>query len=64
VQNCTLADGGTFQEPNPDERGAVLKGFGLARNIVLETGRVINGGGNFADFPIEQQSAYHPKLKI
>jgi carbonic anhydrase/acetyltransferase-like protein (isoleucine patch superfamily) len=64
VQNCTLADGGTFQEPNPDERGAVLKGFGHARNIVLETGQVINGVGNFADFPIEQQSAYHPKLKI
>ena len=64
VQSCTLADGGTFQEPNPDERGAVLKGFGLARNLILEAGQVINGVGNFADFPIEQQSAYHPKLKI
>lgn len=63
VQSCTLANGGTFQEPNPDERGAVLKGFGLARNLTLETGQVINGVGNFADFPIEQQSLYHPKIK-
>jgi len=63
VQNCTLAGGGDFQEPDPDKRAAVLKGFGLARNIALEAGQVINGAGNFADFPVEQQSAYHPKVK-
>lgn len=63
VQNCTLAGGGTFQEPDPDRRAAVLKGFGLARNISLEVGQVVNGIGNFSDFPVEQQSTYHPKAK-
>lgn len=62
VQSCTLAGGGTFQEPDPDKRAAVLKGFGLARNLALEAGQVINGMGNFADSPIEQQSVYHPKV--
>jgi acetyltransferase-like isoleucine patch superfamily enzyme len=63
AQNCTLAAGGTFQDPDPDKRAAVLKGFGLARNIALEIGQVVNGAGNFADFPVEQQSSYHPKAK-
>jgi len=62
VQSCMLAGGGTFQEPDPDKRGAVLKGFGLARNIALEAGQVVNGAGDFADSPVEQQSAYHPKV--
>lgn len=63
VQSCTLADGGTFQESDPDKRAAVLKGFGLARNIALEIGQVVNGVGNFADSPVERQSSYHPKAK-
>lgn len=63
VQSCTLAGGGDFQEPDPDKRAAVLKGFGLARNIALEVGQVVNGAGDFATFPIEQQSSYHPKTK-
>lgn len=63
VQSCTLASGGTFQEPDPDMRAAVLKGFGLARNITLDIGQVVNGSGNFADSPIERQSTYHPKAK-
>jgi acetyltransferase-like isoleucine patch superfamily enzyme len=61
VQNCSLADGGTFKDPDPDARAAVLKGFGLARNIVLECGQVMNGSGNFADAPVEWQHTYHPK---
>jgi len=61
VQNCTLAGGGNFQELDPDKRGAVVKGFGLARNIALEVGQVVNGSGDFANSPIEQQSVYHPK---
>jgi NDP-sugar pyrophosphorylase family protein len=60
VQGCTLAGGGTFQDANPDERAAVLKGFGLARGIALAVGQVINGSGNFADAPVEQQRSYHP----
>lgn len=61
VQSCTLAAGGTHQEPDPDKRAAVLKGFGLARGITLEVGQVINGAGKFADAPVEWQHDYHPK---
>jgi acetyltransferase-like isoleucine patch superfamily enzyme len=63
VQGCTLASGGTFQAPDPDERAAVLKGFGLARGVTLEKGQVVNGAGNFAERPIEWQHDYHPKPK-
>lgn len=63
VQGCTLAGGGTFQTPDPDERAAVLKGFGLARGIALEKGQVVNGSGNFAERPVEWQRDYHPKPK-
>lgn len=61
IQSCILAGGGTHQEPDPDKRAAVLKGFGLARGITLEEGRVINGAGKFADAPVEWQHDYHPK---
>lgn len=61
VQGCTLAGGGNFQEPDPDNRASVLKGFGLARGISLEVGQVVNGSGNFADAPVEWQHDYHPK---
>lgn len=60
VQNCTLGEGGTSKEPNPDKRGAVLKGFGRARGIDLATGEVINGNGDFTTAPIEMQRSYHP----
>jgi acetyltransferase-like isoleucine patch superfamily enzyme len=63
VQGCSLAAGGTFQTPDPDERAAVLKGFGLARGITLEKGQVVNGSGNFAEPPVEWQRDYHPKPK-
>lgn len=61
VQGCDLAAGGDYQAPDPDQRASVLKGSGLARSLVLHVGQVVNGNGNFADAPIEQQSAYHPK---
>ncbi len=64
VQGCSLAAGGTFQTPDPDERAAVLKGFGVARGIALEKGQVVNGSGNFADRPVEWQHDYHPKAKM
>lgn len=63
VQSCELASGGTFSEPDPDERAAVLKGMGLARGIALQKGQVVNGLGNFADKEIEWQRAYHPKAR-
>ena len=61
VQGCELAGGGTYAEADPDRRAAVLKGFGLARGIVLRTGQVVNGSGNFCDAVVEWQRAYHPK---
>jgi len=59
VQSCTLAPGSTYQVPDPNERGAVLKGFGIARNLTLEKGLVINGAGDFASSPTEWQRDYH-----
>lgn len=59
VQNCQLAEGGNFEKPLPDKRAAVLKGFGIARNLILETGQVINGAGNFSDAPVQWQREYH-----
>ena len=61
VQSCVLGEGASFTELDPDKRGAVLKGMGLARNLTLTAGQVINGLGDFSKAPIEQQSFYHPK---
>jgi carbonic anhydrase/acetyltransferase-like protein (isoleucine patch superfamily) len=44
----------------PDERGAVLKGAGIAEAIVLEQGEVRSCRPSFAHAPTERQSAYHP----
>lgn len=62
AQNCSLEAGGTYLEPDPDKRAGVLKGFGLARNIKIGIGQVVNGSGNFADAPVEWQQQYHPKV--
>jgi hypothetical protein len=59
VQDCSLADGEPFTNPDPNERGAVLKGFGLARGLTLDKGDVVNGSGSFAEAPIERQITYH-----
>jgi serine acetyltransferase len=61
VQNCSLGEGTSFTHPDPDLRGAVLKGMGLARNLTLTAGQVVNGLGDFSKAPVEQQSFYHPK---
>lgn len=44
----------------PDERGAVLKGAGIADAVVLERGEVRSCRPSFADATTERQSAYHP----
>jgi len=64
VQSCTLASGASFQDPDPDKRAAVLKGFGLARGLRLEVGQVVNGSGDFSEVPVEWQRAYHPKQGV
>ncbi len=63
VQNTNLTGGGNHTEPNPDERGAVLKGMGTARDINLQKGDVVNGWGDFSQSLIERQIAYHPVKK-
>ena len=61
MQNCSLGGGGTYRDNDPDKRGAVLKGSGVARQIDLPTGMVIQAFGLFSDAPIRTQSYFHPK---
>ncbi|WP_210483684.1 hypothetical protein [Microvirga antarctica] len=60
AQNCRLADGASHRHPVPDERGAVLKGAGVARGITLARGQVIQSFGLFHETPIRRQSEFHP----
>ena len=61
VRDVVLSGGGDFTHPDPDGRGAVLKGSGTARGLRLDRGDVINGIGDFAAFPVERQVKYHPR---
>ena len=60
-QNCTLGDGGSYRDQEPDERGGVLKGSGVARNIEVPQGHVIQAFGLFAEAVLRRQSYFHPK---
>jgi NDP-sugar pyrophosphorylase family protein len=60
AQQVQLAGGADFSHPDPDHRGAVLKGFGKARALTVGVGEVINGSGDFATAPLERQRTYHP----
>ena len=60
AQGVVLAGGGSYLEPDPDKRGAVLKGFGVARGITLPQGRVIAGSGTFKEADAVWQSTNHP----
>ncbi|MGO4527336.1 hypothetical protein AB4097_21080 [Microvirga sp. 2MCAF35] len=60
-QNCTLGDGGTYRDPEPDERGGVLKGSGVARGLKVPQGHVIQAFGLFAEAVMRRQSYFHPK---
>jgi carbonic anhydrase/acetyltransferase-like protein (isoleucine patch superfamily) len=60
AQSVRLEGGrGGHAWPDPDERGAVLKGFGLAREVHLRTGEVLNLTPSFAAAPVERQASYH-----
>jgi len=60
VQGCTLAAGAPHSHPEPDARGAVLKGAGSARDIHLAQGQVIDGWGRFQAEDAVTQSTFHP----
>lgn len=60
LQNCRLSGGGTYRDADPDKRGAVLKGSGVARNIDLPRGKVIQAFGLFSEAPVRDQSFFHP----
>jgi bifunctional N-acetylglucosamine-1-phosphate-uridyltransferase/glucosamine-1-phosphate-acetyltransferase GlmU-like protein len=59
VQDSRLEGGESYKARNPDDRGAVLKGYGLARGVEVLRGMVINGGGVFSTDKVEAQSSYH-----
>jgi hypothetical protein len=61
VQGCELGDGASYTHSDPDQRGGVLKGAGLARNLRVGQGEVINGRFNFTQAAVERQRVYHPK---
>jgi carbonic anhydrase/acetyltransferase-like protein (isoleucine patch superfamily) len=46
-----------------DERGAVLKGNGIADGVVLDVGQVKSCRASFADAPTERQATYHPEAR-
>lgn len=60
MQRCRLDSGGSYGEPDPDRRGGVLKGSGVARDIVVPQGHVIQAFGLFAEAPLRRQSFFHP----
>jgi carbonic anhydrase/acetyltransferase-like protein (isoleucine patch superfamily) len=60
AQQVQLAGGADWSHPDPDHRGAVLKGSGKARGLTIAVGEVVNGSGDFALAPIERQRTYHP----
>lgn len=62
-QNCRLGDGGTHRDANPDMRGGVLKGSGVARDLDVPRGHVIQAFGLFEDAPLRPQSFFHPPAK-
>lgn len=61
AQNCRLGDGGSFRDPEPDSRSGVLKGHGVAGDIDVPQGYVIEAFSLFADVPLRWQSFFHPR---
>lgn len=62
AQSVRLAGGrGGYEWPDPAERGALLKGTGLARGLTLGRGEVVSCQSVFAEQPVERQESYHPQ---
>lgn len=61
VDGCTLEEGESFKFEDPNSRAGLLKGQGVARNLVVPKGHVIVGSGVFEIEHLELQSKHHPK---
>ena len=59
-QGCRLGDGDTYRDPDPDRRGGVLKGAGVARDVSVPQGRVIQSFSVFSEADLRPQSFFHP----
>ena len=60
ARSVTLGAGlGGYDWPEVDQRGACLKGTGIARDLTLDRGEVASRRPSFADAPIERQAAHH-----
>jgi len=63
VEDCSLEEGGSFLEPDPDRRGGVLKGVGPARGLTVPCRQVIASYGPFAQHAIKPQRFSHPRAE-
>ncbi len=63
VLHCILGDGQSYKGKDPNERGGVLKGQGIAKGLTVKKGEVINGNGEMSENMIERQEQYHPNWK-
>lgn len=61
MQQCRLDAGGSHAEPDPDLRGGVLKGAGVARGLHVPQGGVIQAFGVFDAAALRRQVEFHPK---
>lgn len=56
AESVVLADGGDYASADPDKRGAVLNGSGLARGLRLAPGDLVQTFGDFAKAPVQRQA--------
>lgn len=61
MQACRLEAGGSHADPDPDLRGGVLKGAGVARGLHVPQGGVIQAFGVFDAALLRRQVEFHPK---
>lgn len=59
VVSCILCAGGSHEEPEPDRRAGLLKGYGVAKGLKVSVGQVIWGEGTFDQKHAVPQSTFH-----
>jgi carbonic anhydrase/acetyltransferase-like protein (isoleucine patch superfamily) len=61
VRSVHLGDGGDHREPDPDDRGGVVKGVGPVHGVHVGVGEVVVGGPSSGPPVVERQRTYHPE---